>query len=108
LEKLEEGTVNEKTILGRIDCPSCGYKDGMRVTHDKNSNPFGYCDASCGQQLRIGGDPRRVRDFIARHPWAAGVEKQEKISVTVTENTQPENQVKGKGKFTDALGVLGA
>jgi hypothetical protein len=44
----------------------------MRITHDKNGHPFGYCEAECSQQLRIGGDVRRVRKFLARFPWAAG------------------------------------
>lgn len=40
----------------------------MRITEDKNGDPFGYCEANCGQQLRIGGDKRRVRDFFNRYP----------------------------------------
>lgn len=44
----------------------------MRITADRNGDPFGYCEAECSQQLRIGGDARRVRKFIERHPWAAG------------------------------------
>lgn len=43
----------------------------MRVTLDKNGDPFGYCEAECSQQMRIGGDARRVRKFLARFPWAA-------------------------------------
>ena len=62
---------NER-VLGHIDCPTCGTVGGMRITHDKNGDPFGYCEAECSQQLRIGGDARRVRKFLARHPWAAG------------------------------------
>lgn len=60
-----------KNILGHIDCPTCGTKAGMRITHDKNGEPFGYCEANCSQQLRIGGDKRRVRDFVNLYPWAA-------------------------------------
>lgn len=60
----------EKTILGHIDCPTCGTKAGMRITHDKNGEPFGYCEAECNQQMRIGGDKRRVKAFVARFPWA--------------------------------------
>lgn len=59
--------------LGHIDCPTCGTAGGMRISHDKNGDPFGYCEAECNQQMRIGGDPRRVRKFLARYPWAAGV-----------------------------------
>lgn len=62
----------EKVVFGHIDCPSCGTKDGMRITHDKNGEPFGFCEANCNQQLRIGGDRRRVAAFVARFPWAAG------------------------------------
>lgn len=61
-------------ILGHIDCPTCGTASGMRITHDKNGHPFGYCEAECSQQLRIGGDARRVRKFLARFPWAGGLE----------------------------------
>lgn len=60
-----------REVLGHIDCPSCGTAKGMRITHDKNGEPFGYCEAECSQQLRIGGDARRVRKFVERHPWAA-------------------------------------
>jgi len=62
----------EKVIFGHIDCPTCGAAKGMRITHDKNGDPFGYCEAECGQQLRIGGDKRRSNKFLARFPWAAG------------------------------------
>ncbi len=63
-------THSEKKILGHIDCPTCGARNGMRITHDKNGEPFGYCEANCSQQLRIGGDARRVRAFVDRYPWA--------------------------------------
>ena len=42
----------------------------MRIAPDKNKEPFGYCDATCSAQLRIGGDKVRVARFIARYPWA--------------------------------------
>lgn len=58
--------------LGQIDCPCCGTAKGMRITHDKNGEPFGYCEANCSGQLRIGGDKRRVAAFVALYPWAAG------------------------------------
>lgn len=61
-----------KAVLGHIDCPSCGTAHGMRITMDKNGEPFGFCEAECGQQLRVGGDKRRVKAFVARYPWAAG------------------------------------
>lgn len=49
----------------------------MRITHDKNGDPFGFCEADlgplgvCAQQLRVGGNKGRVKRFIDRHPWAA-------------------------------------
>lgn len=61
-----------REVLGHIDCPTCGTKAGMRITQDKNGDPFGYCEANCNQQMRIGGDKRRVSLFVARYPWAAG------------------------------------
>ena len=59
-----------REILGHIDCPTCGTAKGMRITQDKNGDPFGYCEAECSQQMRIGGDKRRVKAFAARYPWA--------------------------------------
>lgn len=56
--------------LGRIDCPVCGTTAGMRIAPDRNGEPFGYCDATCSAQLRIGGDRARVAAFVARYPWA--------------------------------------
>lgn len=60
--------MKDRTILGHIDCPTCGMAAAMRISEDKNGDPFGYCEANCGQQLRIGGDRRRVRDFFNRYP----------------------------------------
>lgn len=68
-----------REVLGHIDCPTCGTKAGMRITHDKNGEPFGFSEACCNQQMRVGGDARRVAAFINRYPWAAGK------PVTVTE-----------------------
>lgn len=73
-----------RDVLGHIDCPACGTPGGMRITHDKNGEPFGYCEASCNQQLRIGGSRYRVAQFVARYPWAGGP------SVTVTAPVVPE------------------
>jgi hypothetical protein len=118
----------EKTVIGHIDCPTCGIPNGMRITHDKNGEPFGYCAGNCRQQLRIGGDPYRVQQFIKKHPWAGKkpvtVTEQEpaqipeKIPVTVTEPakpgkkpvTEPEpipSAPKRKATFADALNILG-
>lgn len=92
---------NEKKVLGHIDCPSCGTVGGMRITLDKNGDPFGFCEANCDQQLRIGGNARRVRAFLERFPWASGETvpvpvpeakpaPAEKIPVTVTEKKPDE------------------
>lgn len=61
-----------REILGHIDCPHCGTAKGMRITADRNGAPFGYCEANCSGQLKVGGDARRVAAFVARYPWAAG------------------------------------
>ena len=61
-----------RTVLGHIDCPTCGTAQAMRVTLDKNGDPFGYCENVCHQQLRVGGDAWRVEAFRARFPWASG------------------------------------
>ena len=55
-------------LLGRMACPSCLMADAMRVTEDKNGHPFGFCDANCGQQLRVGPDNFRIQKFLAAHP----------------------------------------
>lgn len=34
-----------REVLGHIDCPACGTAGGMRVTLDKNAEPFGFCEA---------------------------------------------------------------
>ena len=61
-----------RDVLGHIDCPCCGHAKGMRITADKNGAPFGYCEANCNVQMRVGGDARRVAAFVARYRWAAG------------------------------------
>lgn len=66
-----------REVLGHIDCPCCGTPKGMRVTPDRNGAPFGYCEANCNAQLRVGGDARRVAAFVARYPWAAGKKLEE-------------------------------
>lgn len=66
-----------RAVLGHIDCPSCKSVGTMRITHDKNGDPFGFCEADlealgvCAQQLRVGGNKGRVKKFIEGHPWAA-------------------------------------
>ncbi|MBL8506368.1 MAG: hypothetical protein JNJ51_08425 [Methylobacillus glycogenes] len=61
----------DKSILGHINCPYCGTQGGMRITLDKNESPFGFCEANCDGQLRIGGKPRRVAAFLKLHPHIA-------------------------------------
>ncbi len=117
----------DRKVFGHIDCPSCGALKSMRITHDKNQEPFGYCEDGCGQQLRIGGNFRRVKMFLARFPWAAVTvtvtEKEpEKIPVTVTVPekkpveipvtvtvTEPAKPVTAKKRsaMEDALSILG-
>lgn len=58
----------KREILGHIKCPVCDHE--MRITPDKNGEPFGYCEVGCNLQLRIGGNAYRVGKFIARYPWA--------------------------------------
>lgn len=70
-----------KPVHGHIDCPTCGTPKGMRITPDKNGKPFGFCEEGCGQQLRVGGNERRVRLFVARYPFASGTP----VTVTVPE-----------------------
>lgn len=118
----------EKKVLGHIDCPTCGTAHGMRISEDKNGDPFGYCEVNCGQQLRIGGDPRRIRDFRARYAWAAKPVPapapvtattttaptpllQEKKPVTVTENPTPDQfhgPVRKRSAFEDMVSSFGA
>jgi hypothetical protein len=114
----------EKTILGHIDCPHCGEPAGMEIKHDKNQDPFGYCAYCNGGQLRVGGNPGRVRAFIRRYPWAAKpgtapapaadpvtAPAPAKIPVTVTEQEPgPKTHhgpVKKRSSFEDALTLLG-
>lgn len=106
---------SDKEILGHIDCPSCGTAKGMRVTHDKNGEPFGYCEAECGQQLRVGGDRYRVKAFLARFPWAAQKAEAEAepapAPIQVREE-EPAPRVEPvavpRSPFADALKMLGA
>lgn len=60
--------MNKGHLLGHIDCPTCGFKGGMRVTMDKNLHPFGYCEGDCSQQLRVGPDKYRIGKFYERYP----------------------------------------
>lgn len=55
-------------VLGQIDCPVCGHDRGMRIAADKNGEPFGFCEANCDAQMRVGGKLRRVELFYRHHP----------------------------------------
>lgn len=114
--------MQQKSILGHIDCPTCGGVKKMRVTSDKNGDPFGYCETGCRQQLRVGGDPIRVETFLKKHPWAAQkpvtvteplqepkpAPEPVKKPVTVTEQKPVAVPVtKRKATFADALSALG-
>jgi hypothetical protein len=109
--------MQSKTVLGYIDCPTCGAAKGMRVTPDKNGDPFGFCQAECGQQLRVGGNRERVNQFIARYPWAgqqaapAAPEKpvtvtEEKPAAAPVTEAKPVTAKKRTG-LNDALQYLG-
>lgn len=85
--------MNTKEVLGHIPCPSCG--EAMRVTNDKNGNPFGYCDHGCGQQLRVGPDKFRVQKFRERYQWAKpkaepGAQAAHPVPVTVPAKQAPQ------------------
>jgi hypothetical protein len=114
--------MTKSAILGHIDCPTCGTVAGMRITHDKNSEPFGYCEFGCRQQLRIGGDKSRVTKFVSRYGWAAGLpvtvtgtanSLQKPVTVTGTANslqkpvTVPVTEPKRRSTMDDALAMLG-
>lgn len=60
--------MSDKDIKGRITCPYCGTQNGMRITADRNGSPFGFCDANCEGQLRVGGKTKRVDGFMRLHP----------------------------------------
>ncbi len=77
-----------KTVYGHINCPHCGYASGMRITKDKTGAPFGFCEANCGGQLRIGGNDRRVAEFFKTYQHV----KQAFDGVEVAKSTEPKNQ----------------
>lgn len=111
--------MKDPAILGHIDCPTCGTAGAMRITHDKNGDPFGYCEDGCSQQLRIGGKPARVRKFLARYPWAAGpatepapapapAAKPAPAPVTATAPAPaPAQATKKRATWADGLAALG-
>lgn len=103
----------KKPVLGHIDCPACGTVGGMSITHDRNGEPYGYCEANCDAQLRIGGKARRVAAFIARHPWAAAKDvprndpPDDDPPTTPEPIAKPAPPVPKKPHWLEGLGVAG-
>lgn len=100
----------DKKILGHINCPVCGINHGMRITPDKHGEPFGYCEAGCNAQLRIGGNAYRVAQFYKLHPEiakqaTAGADTDTGAgdAVTVTEKTPAQVQPEKAGFNLGAL-----
>lgn len=79
----------DKKIYGHINCPHCGHENGMRITADKHGEPFGFCEANCDGQLRIGGKPRRVAEFFKKHPAIAQAMQQKPVTVTAQDLPAP-------------------
>lgn len=101
----------QKPIIGQIPCPHCDAM--MNVKRDKNEDPFGHCE-ECSGQLRVGGNPARLRKFIAKYPWAAKPAVGAADPVTVTEKppapapvTEAPPPPKRRAGFADALTLLG-
>lgn len=98
--------MSDKKVLGYIDCPTCGTAGGMRVTHDKNGHPFGFCTATCRQQLRVGPDRDRVALFEQRHGFAAASAPAVQPAAAPVPAPVPEPARKRSG-FADAVAFLG-
>jgi len=73
---------SDKTIYGHINCPSCGTVGGVRITKDKNGEPFGFCEAKCEVQIRFGGKPYRVNEFKRNYPAIAAAMSAEAVTGT--------------------------
>ena len=93
-----------RDFLGRMACSCCGLENGMRVAEDKNGAPFGFCDAGCGYQSRIGGDAERIEKFHLHHPEIRRVGVPVPVPDAVAMVTAP--PVKGGG-LSDALRLMG-
>lgn len=110
-----------RELLGYINCPVCGYVNGMRITEDKNGNPFGYCEAKCSQQLPVGnGGEDRIYSFYETYPHITKAEKHRvkeadkpetesaSLPVTVTEEPQkPKQETQPKKSDNRYLAILG-
>lgn len=94
-------------ILGYIDCPTCGTDHGMRITRDKNGHPFGWCEKSCGQQLRVGPDPRRVRDFFKLYPQLTERADVPPVPAAVVPPAPPAPPPKKRSAMDDVLAIYG-
>lgn len=93
----------------------------MRVTLDKNAEPFGFCEARCGGQLRVGGRADRVAAFLDLYPWAKPEPEQAQppqkpaaqapVTGTGTEPEQPKapptKKAAPRSAFADAVALLG-
>jgi hypothetical protein len=80
--------MSDKREMGRIDCPHCGYKNGMKIIADRKGKPFGHCDANCDGQLRVGGKEHRVNQFYAKYPHIKAAFEPEK-EVLQVEKKEP-------------------
>ncbi|HEY0955923.1 MAG TPA: hypothetical protein VGE36_14260 [Roseateles sp.] len=78
----------------------------MRVTLDKNGEPFGFSEACCNQQMRVGGDKRRVAAFVARYPWAAGPAPAAAPAPTVTATAPAPVPAPARRQVADPFGFL--
>lgn len=80
---------NNRAVMGLINCPVCGYKDGMVIKPDKNGAPFGNCAANCDAQLRVGGKKSRVEQFYKLY-WHIKRPDETLPPVTVTGGAVPD------------------
>jgi hypothetical protein len=94
---------DQKTVYGRITCPHCHMPESMRITEDKNGQPFGFCDVNCAGQLKVGGNPYRVNKFYEAHPGIARAMKGEPEPEIKPENPVTGTEAKKPGFSLDQL-----
>lgn len=87
------GGLMAKEILGYIDCPHCGHENGMRITLDKSGAPFGFCEANCNGQMRVGGNAARVAAFYRKNPH---IKQPGAVTETAPESTSTATGSKNK------------
>lgn len=92
--------MSDSKIKARIDCPYCGAAQGMRVTEDKNGNPFGFCDYECEGQLRVGGRDKRVALFFRKYPAVAAAFGNSAVEDEPLKMVKPEAPAKAFNTFT--------